>query len=276
MPYAASRLTLSFPRFLALVVTFGLLFMTAACDSAAPTDPTDPPPVTPPPVDPPPVDPPPVDPPPVDPPEEEEVAVGAAYPNAADGRVILVNADGDRFVLWNPSNGSFSNARNVSTLENGDLPYGEIGAAVSTTGNSETYFFDTRGENYAVYERDESEFDESEEFGEDDTDFVDADIEEVRAAFAIGAQFFLFDQQGTRYQAYNYEQESWSSLFSFLTDFGGGGTPIASVGAAVNVGGLVYLFNRDGTEYTIYNDANRSFSDDFDIDELGDGTLSFE
>ena len=57
MPYAASRLTLSFPRFLALVVTFGLLFMTAACDSAAPTDPTAPPAVTPPPETPAPVNP---------------------------------------------------------------------------------------------------------------------------------------------------------------------------------------------------------------------------
>ncbi|MEM8559630.1 MAG: hypothetical protein AAGG50_17560 [Bacteroidota bacterium] len=264
MTYAAPR-----PSFAVLLLLAGLLLGALGCDSAATTDPTDP---VPPPVVDPPVDPPPT----TDPPEEAEVAVGAAYPNAADARVILISAEGDRYVLWNPANGSFSSARSVSALENGDLPFGRLGAAVSTSDELETYFFDMNGENYAVYERDEAEFDEVEEFGEDDTDFMDADIEEVSAAYATSAQFFMFDKQGTTYQAWNYTTEAWGPVFSFITDFGGGGTPIASVGAAVNVGSLVYLFNRDGSEYTIYNDANRTFSDDFDISELGDGTLSFE
>ncbi|MEM8600462.1 MAG: hypothetical protein AAGF99_11115 [Bacteroidota bacterium] len=268
MTYAASH-----PSFITLLLLAGLLLGALGCDSAAPTDPMDP---TPPPVTPPPVDPPPVDPP------EEEVAVGAAYPNAADGRIILINAEGDRFVYWNPTNGSFSSARPVSDLENGALPFSRLGASVSTLDKAETYFFDTDGESYVVYERDEAEFDETEDFGEDDADLADADIEEVGAALVVSPigsvnpdRIFLFNGQGTRYQVWDYVEESWSDVARFPTDFGGGGAPIAAVGAAVYVesDGAFYMFNRDGTEYTIYTGT---FSDDFDIDELGDGTLSFD
>jgi len=217
-------------------------------------------------------------------PDEREVAVGAAYPNAADSRIILINKDGDRFVYWNPIDGSFSQARGIDELENGQIPFSRIGAAASTLDGSETYFFNEAGDRYTIYERDSNAFDEAEDFGDDSGDFGEPDIEDVGAAVVVSSvgssvnpeRIFFFNKAGTRYQAWDYEAERWSRVYNYVTDFNRGGSPIASVGAAAYVEreAAFYLFNREGTEYTIYSGGR--FSDDFDIEELGDGTLSFD
>jgi hypothetical protein len=118
----------------------GLGFLLAATLLVGPgcnsVDANEPPPA----VEPPPGEPPP--PPSTEPPPASKVAVGAAYQNAADSRIILVNDEGTRFVYWNPASGTFSDADDIDDLENGQLPVDRVGASASLFDNSETYFFD--------------------------------------------------------------------------------------------------------------------------------------
>jgi hypothetical protein len=210
-------------------------------------------------------------------------AVGAAYPNAGDSRIILINKAGTRFVYWTPSSGAFSNAEDVGTLENGALPLDDVGAAASTHDEEETYFFGTDGESFTVYERETSEFDEVEVFGDDSGEFGDPEIEDVGAAMQAGLsllnpnRIYVFNQAGTRYALWDYENEFWTDDFTFPADFGRGGAPIAAVGAALYLEdeNAYYLFDREGEKYTIYSGGGR-FSSAFDTAELGDGTLSFD
>jgi hypothetical protein len=202
-------------------------------------------------------------------------AIGAAYPNAGDSRVILINKAGTRFVYWTPSSGAFSAAQNVSALENGALPLSTVGATASTRDEEETLFFSDDGTEFTVYERETSAFDEVEEFGDDGGEFGDPEIETVGAASdASSTQMFLFNLNGTRYGVWNHEQERWDGFFNFPASFFGGGAPISAVGAIVYIEEerAYYLFDREGTKYTVFSG---NFSDAFDVSELGDGTLSF-
>lgn len=214
----------------------------------------------------------------VDPPVgNRTIDIGAAYPNAGDSRIILINKEGTRFVYWTPSTGSFSSARSISELENGALPLGSVGASATTADGSETYFFDTAGSRFTVYERDTAEFDEEEEFDDDSGAFGDPEIEGVGAALhsTNTNRIFFFNGAGTKYAVWDYQNASWTRVYDFASEFGGGGAPIASVGAGVTVDGLYYLFNRDGTRYTIYA-ASGKFSSSFPLSELGNGSLSFD
>ncbi|MEM1270291.1 MAG: Ig-like domain-containing protein [Bacteroidota bacterium] len=209
-------------------------------------------------------------------------AVGAAYPNAGDSRIILIDAEGERFVYWNPTDGSFSQSRPVRDLENGRLPLGALGATASTPDDSETYFFAPDGTSVTVYERESAAFDEVQQFGEDDSDFGDPEIESVGAAMSSPGtsdanRIFLFDLTGNQYQSFDTENAEYSQVFNYATDFSGGGSPIPSVGAvAYNpTEGVHYLFNRAGTQYTIYDGSRGRFSAAFDLSQLGDGTLTF-
>ncbi len=218
-----------------------------------------------------------------DPPPASKVAVGAAYQNASDSRVLLINEEGTRFVYWNPANGTFSGGDDIDDLENGQLPLGSVGASASRYDNTETYFFDEEGKQYTIYERATSEFDEVSVFGDDDGEFGDPELEDVGTALVVSPvgsssnpnRIFFFNKLGTHYQVWDYENETWSRVFTFVTEFGGGGAPIASVGAAVYVEAenVFYMFNREGTKYTIYNGT---FSAAFEVTQLGNGSLSFD
>jgi hypothetical protein len=203
-------------------------------------------------------------------------AIGAVYPNAGDSRVILINKAGTRFVYWTPGSGVFSDAENVSALENGALPLSDVGASSSTRDGEDTYFFSGDGMTFTVYERETSAFDEVEEFGDDGGEFGDPEIEDVGAAVdASSTQLLIFNRNGTRYGVWNEANEIWDGYFNFPADFFGGGAPISAVGAIVFVDeeNAYYLFDRDGTKYTVFSG---NFSNAFDVTELGDGTLTFE
>jgi hypothetical protein len=204
-----------------------------------------------------------------------DAAVGAVYPNAADSRIILVNRAGTRFVFWTPSNGSFSDSQPVQNLENQALPIADVGAAMSTRDEEETYFFSTDGESFTIYERESSEFDEPDLFGEDQGDFGDPEIEDVGAGTDVSTvQLVLFNVNGTRYGVWNHSTEAWQGTFNFPADFFGGGAPISAVGAIVFLDeeNAYYLFDRDGTQYAIFSG---NWSNAFPVTELGDGSLSF-
>jgi hypothetical protein len=211
------------------------------------------------------------------PPVNRTVDIGAAYPNAGDSRIILINKEGTRFVYWTPGTGTFSRSRSIGELENGALPPSTVGASATTADGSETYFFDAAGSRFTVYERDTAEFDEVEEFDDDSGAFGDPEIEDVGAAIhSVNTnRIFLFNTAGTRYAVWDYQNETWTRVYDFASEFGGGGAPVAAVGAAVTIEGLYYLFNRDGTQYTIYS-ASGKFSSSFPLSELGDGSLSFD
>jgi hypothetical protein len=198
------------------------------------------------------------------------------YPNAGDSRVILINKAGTRFVYWTPGSGVFSDAENVSALENGALPLSDVGASSSMRDGEDTYFFSEDGMTFTVYERETSAFDEIEEFGDDGGEFGDPEIEDVGAAVdASSTQLLIFNRNGTRYGVWNEANEIWDGYFNFPADFFGGGAPISAVGAIVFVDeeNAYYLFDRDGTKYTVFSG---NFSNAFDVTELGDGTLTFE
>jgi len=193
-------------------------------------------------------------------------AVGAAY--AGEGRLVLIDPSGTRSSSYNPNTGAFESADDIDELEGG-LPIADVVAAGTVDG--ETYLFDAMGQ-VTVYDRGQGTFSVP-----DDLDEVleDIPVTGVSATFGLGTQLFVFNEGGTSYAAYDTSSQTWSPVYSFTTDFGGGGAPIASVGAAATLGdGSILLFDRRGAEYCIYG-GNGTFSDDFDLSELGDGTLSF-
>jgi hypothetical protein len=202
------------------------------------------------------------------PPVTYEVAVGAAYKNSGDARIVLIDKTGERSSLYNPSTGAFESSDDIDELEGG-IPLADV-VAVANVENA-TYFVDSDGL-VTVYDRDQATFSTPEALPEvlDDVPFA-----QVGAAFGAGTTLFVFNQGGTSYAAYNTANETWSQVYAFATEFGGGGAPIPSVGAAYTDedGGYV-LFDLSGTSYCVYSGSGQ-FSDDFDIDELGNGMLDF-
>lgn len=195
-------------------------------------------------------------------------AVGAAYARAGDGRIVLIDPSGTRSTLYNPATGVFESPDDIDELEGGP-PITEVVAAGRI--GDVTYLFDASGQ-VTVYDHTQATFSPPEPLADalDDIPF-----NAVGAAFGYGSQLFVFNQGGTSYAAYNTTTETWSPVYGFLGDFGGGGAPIPSVGAAyVANDDSIVLFDLSGTSYCVYG-SNGLFSDDFDIVDLGDGTLTF-
>ena len=196
-----------------------------------------------------------------------EPFVGAAYPNGGDGRIVLIDVTGTRSALYNPTSGTFESADDIDELQGG-LPLADV-VAVGRTDDA-TYYFASDGM-ATVYDPAQAAFSTPEPVADvlDDLPFP-----AVAAAFGNGSQLFVFNEGGTSYAAYNTANDTWSPVYSFATDFGGGGAPIPSVGAAYRDGNAYVLFDKSGSSYCIYG-SNGEFSDDFDIEELGDGMLDF-
>jgi hypothetical protein len=196
-------------------------------------------------------------------------AIGAAYPNGGDGRVVLIDATGTRTVLYNPAAGTFASGDDIDELEGGP-PISEVVAAARLP--QATYMFDAAGA-VTVYDHAQASFSPPELLADalDDIPFSS-----VGAAFGYGDKIFVFNAGGVSYAVYNTVTETWSPTYSFAADFGGGGAPIASVGAAYFDGdSAIVLFDKSGTTFCTYA-ISGEFSGDFDIEELGDGSLSFD
>lgn len=201
-------------------------------------------------------------------------AVGAAYPNAGDRRLVFINTDGDRFLLFNPVTGTTTDADDLDDLENNTPPLDKIGAAANLFGDDETYFFSDDGDTFTNYERDNATYDTPASF-EEEYDNDGYDLDSIGAAaegdFFARNSIVLFNQNGTQWQLWQPENDSFSDVFTFPAQFGGGNSPISAVGAAVFIdeSNELYLFNRSGTQYTIWRGGN-NFSAAFPIDQLGD------
>lgn len=149
-----------------------------------------------------------------------------------------------------------------------------MGAAASVFDEEETYFFSTDGDTFTNYERDVADFDAPASF-EEEYDGSGYELSSIGAAFE--SDFFasnsivLFNQNGTEWQLWQPEEGSFSDVFTFPAQFGGGNAPISAVGAAVYRADTnqVYLFNREGTQYTIWSGGS-SFTAAFDVEELGE------
>jgi hypothetical protein len=196
-------------------------------------------------------------------------AVGAAYRHGGDARIVLIDATGTRSALFNPGAGTFESADDIDELEGG-IPLADVVAAGRLDG--ETYFVSSTGE-VTVFDHGQAAFTTPDDLGEV---LEDVPFSSVGAAFGLGSQLFVFNAGGSSYAAYSLANDTWSPVYSFATDFGGGGAPIASVGAAyVDTDDAIVLFDLSGTSYCIYG-GNGEFSDDFDIEELGNGSLTFD
>jgi hypothetical protein len=200
-------------------------------------------------------------------------AIGAAYPNAGDSRLIFFNAAGDRFLVFNPVTGAVTDADDVDDVENGLLPLDDVGASASIFGEGETYFFSTDGDTFTNYERDVADFDVPASF-EEEYDEPGYELNSIGAAvegnFFASNSIILFNQNGTEWQLWQPEEDAFSDVFTFPSQFGNGQAPIPAVGAGVyrEDTNQVYLFNRDGTRYTIWNGS--TFTAAFDVSDLGD------
>jgi hypothetical protein len=201
-------------------------------------------------------------------------AVGAAYPNAGDSRLVFFNTDGDRFLLFNPVTGAVTDADDLDDIENGLIPLDDVGASASVFGEEETYFFAADGDTFTNYERDVADFDTPASF-EEEYDEAGYDLNSIGAAaegdFFASNSIVLFNQNGTEWQLWQPENDSFSDVFTFPSQFGGGNAPISAVGAAVyrDDTNQLYLFNREGTQYTIWAGGS-NFTAAFDVEELGD------
>jgi hypothetical protein len=201
-------------------------------------------------------------------------AIGAAYPNAGDSRLVFFNTAGDRFLLFNPVTGAVTDADDLDDIENGLIPIEDVGAAASVFGEEETYFFSTDGDTFTNYERDVADFDLPASF-EEEYDEQGYDLSSIGAAvegdFFASNSIVIFNQNGTEWQLWQPEEDSFSDVFTFPSQFGGGNAPISAVGAAVfrDDTNQVYLFNREGTQYTIWSGGS-SFTAAFDVEELGE------
>lgn len=201
--------------------------------------------------------------------------IGAAYPNAGDSRIVLFNTDGDRFVRINLTTGAVSDADDIDDLEDGNLPFDEVGAAASENGSQpDTYFLSTDGDTYTKYERGQNGgFDTPASF-EEEFDDAGCDLASIGAVISVrnSNHIILFNQNGTQYQRYFYGNDSFDSVSDFPSDFGNGSSPVSAVGAAFFIDGSnqVYLFDRAGERYTVYSSNNGTFTAAFDISELGD------
>jgi hypothetical protein len=196
------------------------------------------------------------------------IAIGAAYPNGGDARIVLIDATGTRGALFNPSAGTFEPADDIDELLPG-LPIDDIVAVART--DVRTVLFDGAG-SVTIYDHAQASFSAPAPLA---TALPNIPFTAVGAAFGLNSQIFVFDAAGTSYSAYNQVTTNWSPVYSFATDFGGGGAPIASVGAAyLGSDDNIVLFDKSGTNFCMYGGG--TFSSDFDIEELGDGNLSFD
>jgi hypothetical protein len=196
-------------------------------------------------------------------------AVGAAYPSGGDARVVLIDATGTRSVLFNPSAGTFESADDIDQLF-AALPIDDVVAVARTA--TRTYMFDSAG-SATLYDHAQASFSAPTPLA---TALPNIPFNAVGAAFGKGSLIFLFNAAGSSYAAYNEVTNTWSPVYSFATDFGGGGAPIASVGAAyLGSDDQVLLFDKSGTTFCLYDLAG-TFSSDFEIEELGDGNLNFD
>lgn len=201
-------------------------------------------------------------------------AIGAAYPNAGDSRLIFVNTTGNRFLFFNPVTGSTTNSQPIGDLESNDLPLDDVAAAANLFGDDETYFFSSDGDTFTNYERDSATFDAPESF-EDEYEEDGYDLDSIGAAmegdFFASNSIVLFNRNGTQWQLWQPTVNAFSNVFSFPAGFGGGNAPISAVGAAVYIeeNNEIYLFNRAGTEYTIWRGGS-NFTAAFPISQLGD------
>ncbi len=93
----------------------------------------------------------------------------------------------------------------------------------------------------------------------------------VEGDFFASNSIVLFNQNGTEWQLWQPENDSFSDVFTFPSQFGGGNAPISAVGAAVyrDDTNQVYLFSRDGERYTIWAGGS-NFTAAFPVEELGD------
>ena len=200
--------------------------------------------------------------------------IGAAYPNAGDSRIVLFNTAGDRFLVFNPVTGAVTDPDDIDDLENGLIPLDNVAAAASVFGEDETYFFSNDGDTFTNYERDVADFDAPASF-EQEYDEQGYDLSSIGAAvegdFFASNSIVLFNQNGTEWQLWQPEQDSFSDVLTFPSQFGGGNAPISAVGAAFfrDDTNQVYLFSRDGSQYTIWNGGS-NFTAAFDVEELGD------
>ncbi|MEP0545648.1 MAG: Ig-like domain-containing protein [Rhodothermales bacterium] len=201
-------------------------------------------------------------------------AVGAAYPNAGDSRIVFFNTSGDRFLVFNPVTGVSTDPDDLDDIENGLIPLDDVAAAASVFDEGETYFFANDGDTFTNYERDTADFDTPASF-EEEYDEQGYELSSIGAAvegdFFASNSIVLFNQNGTEWQLWQPENDSFSDVFTFPSQFGGGNAPISAVGAAVyrEDTNQVYLFSRDGTRYTIWAGGN-NFTAAFPVEELGD------
>jgi hypothetical protein len=196
-----------------------------------------------------------------------EMAVGAAYGRGGDGRAVLIDPTGTRSVLYNPSTGTFDTGDDIDELESG-LPLTEVVAAAHL--DAETYFFDASG-NASVFDHAQAVFSTPRPIEEV---LEGLPFASVGAAFGYNNTLFVFNAAGSSYAAYS-PNGVWSPTYSFVTDFGGGGAPIASVGAGfVQEDNAIVLFNFSGERYSVYAGAGE-FSSAFDSGELVNGTRDF-
>ena len=201
-------------------------------------------------------------------------AIGGAYPNAGDSRIIFFNMSGDRFLVFNPVTGASTDPDDLNDVENGLIPLDDVAAAASVFDDGETYFFANDGDTFTNYERDTADFDAPASF-EGEYDEQGYDLNSIGAAvegdFFASNSIVLFNQNGTEWQLWQPENDSFSDVFTFPSQFGGGNAPISAVGAAVyrDDTNQVYLFSRDGERYTIWAGGS-NFTAAFPVEELGD------
>lgn len=195
--------------------------------------------------------------------------VGAAYPNRGDARLVLVDATGSRSVLFNQITGAFFAAQDLAKSERG-LPFTHVAAIAGL--DDATYYFDDNGQ-ATVFDRATAAFSAPAPVGDV---LPGLPFPAVGATFSVHGSIFVFDAPGTSYAAFVPATGTWSPVYNFATDFGGGGAPFPNVGAAcADSDGIVWLFDAQGDRFTEYDYARTRFSSAFDVADLGDGTLNF-
>lgn len=200
--------------------------------------------------------------------------VGAAFFDPADGRMVLISKTGTRFVHFDVAQGTFTAPRPTSELLPG-MTNPLVGGMTHDEATGLYELGDLVGAARQLYDPatdTEGSLETWEDLGADPS-FVPG----TSALFVAGSQLFVFSAGGSEYAAYNRSTQTWSPTYSFTGDFGGGGAPIANVGASATApsGREYYLFDLSGTRWTTYG-GNGSFAPAFTLDELGDGTLTFE
>ena len=200
--------------------------------------------------------------------------VGAVFIDPADGRMVLISKTGTRFVHFDVAQGTFTAPRPIAELLPG-MTSPLVGGMThdATTGLYE--FGDLVGAARQLYDPATDTAGNLETW--EDLGAGPSYVPGTSALFSLGSQLFMFSPGGSEYTAYDRSSQTWSPTFSFTGDFGGGGAPIPSVGAAAagDRGRGIYLFDLSGTRWTIYSNGG-NFSPAFTLDELGDGTLTFE